>query len=62
MDWLSNMEFKNRQLNLKMGLGRDEILVPKKGSSVLYSFGDVAIATRSEEAHLGPGRYALLSS
>jgi hypothetical protein len=54
MDWLSNPEFKNKPVDLKSGLGRDAILVPKKGQVILNSFGDVAIA-ESEGSHLGPG-------
>jgi hypothetical protein len=54
VDWLSNPESKNKQVDLKSGLGRDEILVPKKGQVILNSFGDVAIA-ESEGSHLGPG-------
>ena len=57
-DWLANLEFKNKQFDLKMGLGRDEILVPKKGMVVLNSFNDVAMATKTEGAHLGPGNNA----
>ena len=60
MDWLSNPEFKNKQVDLKMGLGRDEILVPKKGQVVLKGFGDMAIA-ESEGSHLGPGKAEYLS-
>lgn len=54
MDWLSNPESRNKQVDLKSGLGRDEILVRKKGQVILNSFGDVAIA-ESEGSHLGPG-------
>lgn len=56
MDWLSNPESKNKPVDLKFGLGRDEILVPKKGQVILNSFGDVAIA-ESEGSHLGPGEW-----
>ena len=55
MDWVSNLEVKNKQFDLKLGLGRDEISIPKKGQVVLQGFNDVAIISESEGANLGPG-------
>lgn len=60
MDWVSNLELKNKQFDLKLGLGRDEILVPKKGQVILKGFNDVAKVTESEEANLGPGNNGCL--
>ena len=59
MDWVSNLVFKNKQFDLKLGLGRDKIFVPKKGQVDLQGFNDVAIISESEGANLGPGMDAL---
>ena len=64
MDWLSNIETKNKHLDMTMDIGRDETLISKKGLVLVKKFSDVEDIRKEGGTDLGPGnsrRYCFFS-
>ena len=55
MDWLSQLETKNKNLDMKMDIGRDETLISKKGFVLVKKFSDVENIKKENGNDLGPG-------